>query len=266
VTAFSNRLSGRGAIVTGATSGIGESIARRFSAEGATVVLVGRRREKGEGVVSSIRGQGGKAFFVEADVSDSGSVEAMTKLSMESLGGNISILVNDAGVSTGNAPMERVTEGDWDKVMDTNAKGTFLCSKAMIPHIVSNGGGSIVNISSAGGLRGYAGGTAYASSKAAVIVLTKIIAMEHGKDKIRANCICPGSVRSEMFDEGIKGFVQRSGGQTSSDQMIANIARGVPLGRIGTPEEVASLALYLSSDEASFLNGAVVVCDGGQTL
>jgi 2-dehydro-3-deoxy-L-fuconate 4-dehydrogenase len=90
--------------------------------------------------------------------------------------------------------------------------------------------------------------------------------MEYGKDKIRANCICPGSVRSEMFEEGIKGFVQRSGGQASFDQIIANIAKGVPLGRIGTPEEVASLALYLSSDEASLLSGTVVVCDGGQSL
>jgi len=260
-----NALSGKGVIVTGATSGIGESIARRFSAEGAAVAVVGRRKDRGEQVASSIRAQGGKAVYVHAEVRDPRSVEEMSKACLEELR-SISILVNDAGVSTGNAPMERVTEEDWDRVMDTNAKGTFLCSRAIIPHIVRNGGGSIVNISSAGGLRGYVGGTAYASSKAAVIVLTKIMAMEHGKDGIRANCICPGSVRSEMFEEGIKGFVQRSGGQTSSDQIIANIAKGVPLGRIGAPEEVASLALYLSSDEASFLNGAVVVCDGGQTL
>ena len=261
----SHALSGKNAVVTGATSGIGESIARRFSAEGAAVAVVGRRKDKGEQVASSIRAAGGKAIYVQADVSDSKSVGEMAKACLEELG-SISILVNDAGVATGNAPMERVTEEDWDKVMDTNAKGTFLCSKAMIPHIIRNGGGSILNISSAGGLGGYIGGTAYASSKAAVIMLTKIIAMEHGKDKIRANCICPGSIRTEMFEEGIRGFVQRSGGQTSSDQMIANIAKGVPLGRIGTPEDVASLALFLSSDEASFLNGTVVVCDGGQSL
>jgi NAD(P)-dependent dehydrogenase (short-subunit alcohol dehydrogenase family) len=258
-------LSGKNAIVTGATSGIGESIARRFSAEGAAVALVGRRKDRGERVASSIQATGGEAVFVQADVSDSKSVDEMSRVCLEELG-SVSILVNNAGVSTGNAPMERVAEEDWDKVMDTNAKGTFLCSKTMIPHIIRNGGGSIVSISSAGGLRGYIGGTAYASSKAAVIMLTKIIAMEHGKDKIRANCICPGSVRTEMFEEGIRGFVERSVGQTSSDQMIANIAKGVPLGRIGTPEEVASLALYLSSDEASFINGAVVVCDGGQSL
>jgi meso-butanediol dehydrogenase/(S,S)-butanediol dehydrogenase/diacetyl reductase len=224
-----NVLSGKNAVVTGATSGIGESIARRFSAEGAAVAVVGRRKEKGEQVASSIRANGGNAIYVQADVSDSKSVEEMSKVCLEELG-SISILVNDAGVSTGNAPMERVAEEDWDKFMDTNAKGTFLCSKAMIPHIVRNGGGSIVNISSAGGLRGYVGGTAYASSKAAVIMLTKIIAMEHGKDKIRANCVCPGSIRSEMFDEGLKGFVQRSGGQTSFDQIVANIVKGYPSG------------------------------------
>ena len=180
--------------------------------------------------------------------------------------GSVSILVNNAGVSTGNAPMESVTEGDWDRVMDTNAKGTFLCSKALISHMAKSGGGSIVNISSAGGLKPYVGGTAYASSKAAVIMLTKITAMEHGKDNIRTNCICPGSIRSEMFDEGIKGFAGRNAGRVSADQIVTNIAKGVPLGRIGVPEEVASVALFLSSDEAAFLNGAVIVCDGGQTL
>jgi NAD(P)-dependent dehydrogenase (short-subunit alcohol dehydrogenase family) len=260
-----NALSGKNAVVTGATSGIGESIARRFSAEGAAVAIVGRRKEMGEQVASSIRAQGGNAIYVQTDVSDSRSVDEMSKVCLEELG-SISILVNNAGVTTGNAPMENVAEEDWDKVMNSNAKGTFLCSKAMIPHIVRNGGGSIVNISSAGGLKPYVGGTAYASSKAAVIMMTKITAMEHGKDNIRANCICPGSVRSEMFDEGLKGFVRRSGGQTSVDQIIANIAKAIPLGRIGKPEEVAGLALYLASDEASFLNGAVVVCDGGQTL
>ena len=260
-----NVLSSKNAVVTGATSGIGEAIARRFSAGGSAVAVVGRRKDKGEQVASSIRAGGGKAIYVQADVTDPKAVDETAKVCLEGLG-SISIFVNDAGVSTGNAPMERIPEEEWDKVMDTSAKGTFLCSKAMIPHIVRNGGGSIVNISSTAGLRGYAGGTAYTSSKAAVMMLTKITAMEHGKDRIRANCICPGSVRSEMFEESLKGFAQRSGGQTSFDPMIAGIVKGIPLGRIGTPEEVASLALFLSSDEASYLNGSVVVCDGGQSL
>jgi NAD(P)-dependent dehydrogenase (short-subunit alcohol dehydrogenase family) len=275
-------LSGKSAVVTGGTSGIGESIARRFSAEGATVALVGRRVEEGERVASSIRAEGGRAIFVKADVSSSSSVEAMTKVCIEELGG-ISILVNNAGVSTGNAPLESVTEGDWDKVMGTNAKGTFLCSRAIVPHIIKNGGGSVVNVSSGGGLKPYVGGTAYAASKAAVIMLTKVLALEHGKDAVRANCICPGSIRSEMFEDGVRGFVKRAAAQQqqqeqqgvggrprteapTAETIMGNIARGIPLGRLGEPNDVASLAAFLSSEQASFINGAVVVIDGGQVL
>lgn len=276
-------LSGKSAVVTGGTSGIGESIARRFSAEGATVALVGRRVEEGERVASSIKADGGRAIFVKADVCSSSSVDEMTKVCMEGLGG-ISILVNNAGVSTGNAPLERVTEGDWDKVMDTNAKGTFLCSRAVVPHIIKNGGGSVVNVSSGGGLKPYVGGTAYAASKAAVIMLTRVLALEHGRDGVRANCICPGSIRSEMFEEGVRGFVKRAAAQQQGQQeqqtgggrprteaptaemIIENIARGIPLGRLGEPDDVGSLAAFLSSEQASFINGAVVVIDGGQLL
>ncbi len=135
--------------------------------------------------------------------------------------------------------------------------------------MVKSGGGSIINVSSGGGLKGYVGGTAYASSKAAVIMLTKVLALEHGKDKIRTNCICPGSIHSEMFDGSIKNFAMRmagQGGAPTADQIIDNIAKNIPLGRIGEPRDVASLALFLTSEEASFINGAVVVIDGGQIL
>jgi NAD(P)-dependent dehydrogenase (short-subunit alcohol dehydrogenase family) len=197
------KLEGRNAIVTGATSGIGESIARRFASEGAMVAIVGRRAEKGEEVTRSVEASGGKAFYVRADVQNSKSVEEMMRACFDRFAGSVSILVNNAGISKGNAAMEYVSEDDWDAVMDTNAKGTFLCSKAVIPSMIKNGGGSIVNVSSGGGLRGYVGGTAYSASKAALIMLTKVLAMEHGKEKIRANCICPGSIHSEMFDRGI---------------------------------------------------------------
>lgn len=267
---MSRRFEGRNAIVTGATSGIGESIARRFASEGAMVAIVGRRNEKGEEVARSIEAHGGKAFFVRADVRDSKSVAEMTSVCLDKFGGSVSILVNNAGVSMGNAMMEYVSEDDWDAVMDTNAKGTFLCSKEVIPAMIKNGGGSIVNVSSGGGLRGYIGGTAYSASKAAVIMLTKVLAMEHGKEKIRANCICPGSVHSEMFDGGIKNFEKKMAEQgkpsPSASQIVENIVRGIPLGRIGEPEEVANLALFLSSDEASFISGSVALIDGGQCL
>lgn len=264
------RLSGKNAMVTGATSGIGEAIARRLSAEGATVAVVGRRRDKGEQVARSIQEKGGKAFYVHADVSDSKSVESMVNACVEKFDeGTISVLVNDAGVSTGNAPMEYVTEEDWDKVMDTNAKGTFLVSRAVIPLMVKAGGGSVINVSSAGGLRGYVGGTAYASSKAAVIMLTKVLALEQGKNKIRANCVCPGSVHSEMFDGGINNFAKKVAGKAGAPtgkQIVENIANAIPLGRIGEPEDVANLVSFLSSEEATYINGAILVLDGGQSL
>ena len=232
------------------------------------MALVGRRRDKGEQVAASIQDLGGKAIYVEADISDSKSVERMAKICMEKFAGRVSILVNNAGISSSNAPLEYVTEENWNRVMDTNARGTFLCTKAVIPYMMKSEGGSVINVSSSGGLRGYVGGTAYAASKAAVIMLTRILALEHGKDKIRANCICPGSTLTEMFDEGIRNFVKRSsrqGGTISAEQIMANIARGIPLGRIGTPREVTNLALFLSSEEASYINGAIIICDGGQS-
>lgn len=257
-------------IITGATSGIGEAIARKFSSEGMYVALIGRRKEKGEQIVNDILKKGGKAFFVQTDVTNSKSVTAMYKTCLEKFEGLVSILVNNAGLSTGNAPIEYVTEENWDKVMNTSAKGTFLCSKAVIPDMIKNGGGSIVNISSAGAFRGYVGGTAYASAKTAVNTLTRIMAFEHGKDKIRTNCICPGSVHTEMFDGSIGAFAEKmknsNGESPSVDQIFANIAKGVPLGRIGESKDIVELVAFLSSEKASFINGALITIDGGQTL
>jgi NAD(P)-dependent dehydrogenase (short-subunit alcohol dehydrogenase family) len=263
------RLEGRNAIVTGATSGIGESIARSFASQGAQVALVGRRKEKGETIASSIQEQGGRAFFSQADVSDSRSVTEMIRACLEKFGGKVSVLVNNAGVSAGNAPMEYFSETDWDRVLNTNAKGTYLCSKAVLPYMIANAGGSIINVSSGGGLKGYVGGTAYSSSKAAVIMLTKVTALEHGKDRIRANCICPGSVHSEMFDGSIEMFAKKMSQDSktnSAQEIMDNISRTIPLGRIGDPRDVANLAVFLASEEASFITGAVIAIDGGQTL
>lgn len=260
-----NSLAHKNVIVTGATSGIGEAIARRFCEEGSSVALVGRRKELGEAIARDITKQGCTAFFVQADVTDSESVEAMSKACLEKFGGEVSELVNNAGISSGNAPTEYVAEEDWDRVTDTNSKGTYLCSKAIIPSMVKNGGGSIVNVSSAGGLKGYVGGAAYASSKAAAIMLTKVLAMEHGKDKIRTNCICPGSIRTEMFEAPIKNFAKRQGAQ-NADQIIQNIAKAIPLGRIANPERLPAWRPFSLRRKPSFINGAVIVIDGGQTL
>lgn len=258
------------AIVTGATSGIGEAIARKFASESIQVAIIGRRVEKGEKIVQDIIRQGKEAFFVPCDVTNSESVSKMYKRCVEKFESPVSILINNAGISTSNAIIEHVSEENFDKVIDTNLKGTFLCSKAVIPEMANNGGGSIINISSAGVNRAYIGGTAYAPAKAGVIMLTKIIAFEHGKDNIRTNAICPGSVHTEMFDGNIKFFAEKmkqSNTQSPTpDQIFSNIAKGIPLGRIGEPQDIAELTYFLSSDKASFVNGSVIDIDGGQTL
>ena len=257
-------------IVSGATSGYGEAIARKFSSDGNYVAFVGRRKEQGDQIVDDIINLGGSAFFVQAEVTDSKSVTDMYKICLEKFQGPVTILINNAGVSNGNAPIEYVSEENWDKVMDTNAKGTFLCSRVVIQDMVKNGGGSIINISSAGAFRSYVGGTAYASAKAAVNTLTKIIAFEHGKDKIRTNCICPGSVHTEMFDGSINNFAEqmkKSGDKVlTKEQIFESIARGIPLGKIGESTDIAELVNFLVSDNASFINGAIITIDGGQTL
>ena len=265
-----NQNNQKNVIVTGATSGIGEEIARKFASEGFTVALIGRRKEKGEKIVEEITMKGEKAFFIQADVANSESVKKMVKISKEKFIGSISVLVNNAGVNAGNIPIEYLSEEDWDKVLDTNLKGTFLCSKVVIPDMITNGGGSIINISSAGINRAYIGGAAYASAKSGVVTLTKIIAFEQGKNNIRTNCICPGSVHTEMFDGSIQIFAEKmrkpNTQAPSADQIFENIAKGIPLGRIGETQDVADLAFFLSTQEASFISGSVISIDGGQTL
>ncbi len=246
-----DRLSGKRAIVTGATSGIGEGIARLFASERAHVALAGRRTQLGQRVAGEIRDAGGRAFFVQADDTDSNSVEELVRGAASKMGG-IDILVNDAGNPV-QGRMESLTEDDWDMAMDTNAKGVFLCSKAAIPHMVREKGGCIVNIGSVGGLKGYPGGSAYAPSKAAVAMLTRIMAIEYGKDGVRANCIAPGSIETPAWGSRVTGDIRNQ------------IAKLVPLGRIGKPEDVAELALFLASDESSYITGTVIVIDGGQS-
>ncbi len=245
------RLSGKKTIVTGATSGIGEAIARLFAAEGAHIALAGRRTQLGQRVAGEIQDAGGRAFFVQADVTDSNSVEELVRVAASKMGG-VDILVNDAGNPV-HGRMESLTEDDWDMAMDTNAKGVFLCSKAAIPHMVKEKGGCIVNIGSVGGLKGYPGGSAYAPSKAAVAMLTRIMAIEYGKDGVRANCIAPGSIETPAWGSRVTREVRNQ------------IAKLVPLGRVGKPEDVAELALFLASNESSYITRTVIVVDGGQS-
>jgi 3-oxoacyl-[acyl-carrier protein] reductase len=253
-------LEGKKAIVTGSTSGIGTAIAELFAKEGAEVAVVGRSEAKGRDVVSRITGGGGRAFFVKADVSNSAEVESMASACVQKLG-SVDIMVNNAGVQSLGKVVD-ATEEEWDRVFGTNAKGTFLCSRSIIPTMLKKGGGAIINIASVGGLRSFAGGAIYCSSKFAVVGFTKALALEYGSMGIRANCICPGSIETPMLDEYA---LFKDSTEELRRTARAKITAGIPAGRLGTPEEVAKMALFLASHEASFVNGGIFVIDGGAT-
>lgn len=253
-------LAGMKALVTGATSGIGAGIAERLAAEGAEVAVVGRDSARGAEVVARIGKSGGKAFFVRADVSKSADVDSMLSAVIKK-SGRIDVLVNDAGVQA-LGKLTEMTEADWDRVFGVNAKGTFLCARAVIPLMREQKGGCIVNIASVGGLRSFAGGSIYCSSKAAVVAFTKALALEYGGEGIRANCICPGSIETPMLNE----YADHKGATESLNKKAKDeIASGIPVGRIGLPEDVARVVAFLASPGSSFLNGGIYVVDGGAT-
>jgi NAD(P)-dependent dehydrogenase (short-subunit alcohol dehydrogenase family) len=253
-------LKGAKALVTGSTSGIGVGIARLLATEGAEVAIVGRSTTRGEEVVDGIKEAGGSAFFLGADISKSSDVEEMVSACIGKMG-TIDVLVNNAGVQALGKVTE-MTEADWDRVFGVNAKGTFLCSRAVVPTMLEHGGGSIVNIASVGGLRSFAGGSVYCSSKAAVVAFTKALALEYGSLGIRANCICPGSIETPMLND----YAEHKGATENLRKAAkAEIAAGIPAGRIGTPDDVARVVLFLASPTSSFLNGGIYVVDGGAT-
>jgi len=252
------RLGGRVAIVTGASRGIGRAIAQVFGREGAKVV-VNYRREwgKAEEVVEEIRGFGGEALSFQADVGDAGAVEEMVEETVEVFGG-VDILVNNAGVSMGGGPLLEFNEAEYDPMWRVNVKGVLHCTRAVAPHMMERRYGKVVNIASIAGL-GTAllpGNMLYASTKAAVIILTKRLALELGQYGINVNAVAPGLIRTEMG----MGY-QRAAEQA---QRLRYFEEKSILRRIGEPEEVANVALFLASDEASFITGQVITVDGGR--
>jgi len=242
------KLDGRVALITGAGSGIGRAIAVLFAREGAKVAVVDRVQAGGRKTVRMIEEAEGKAIFVKADVSKSADVESMIKTTADTYG-RIDILCNNAGILGTYAPAVHTTEKEWDSIIDTNLKGVFLGSKYAIPVMVNQGGGVIINTGSTSGILGVAGMPAYSASKAGVIQLTKVMALECANLNIRVNCICPGGIRTPM----VKDIPEET------------FRKGQPVGRPGRPEEIAQAVLYLASDDASFATGAVLVVDGGVT-
>ncbi|HXS43032.1 MAG TPA: SDR family NAD(P)-dependent oxidoreductase [Solirubrobacteraceae bacterium] len=237
------RFTGRRALVTGAGSGIGEAVARRLHAEGADVLLADRAGER----VRALAGElGGSARGLELDVRDEAAVADATR--------ELDVLANVAGIgSTTNAPDTPLAV--WEDVFAVNATGTFLCCKHAIPGMVAHGGGAIVNMASVAGMIGLRDRAAYSASKGAVIALTRALAIDHVGDRVRVNAVCPGTVDSPW----VRRLVDEVG--ESLDALRAR----QPMGRLGTPEEIAEAVLYLASDQAAFVTGTAFVIDGGLT-
>jgi len=248
------RLENKVALVTGGTSGIGECTAILFAKEGAKVAISGRNEKRGQAIAERIVNDGGKAIFVHSDVRKSDDCRHAVEETLRAFG-HLEILFNNAGVFYPHTILD-CTEEEWDLQMDINLKGTFLMSKAALPHMLEQRRGVIINNSSGWGIAGGDSAVAYCASKGGVVLLTKAMAIDHGRQGIRVNCICPGDVDTPMLPEDA-----RMRGVKWEDYLAGCANR--PLGRIGTTEEIAKAALFLASDDSSFMTGAALVVDGG---
>ena len=253
----SARLAGKRALVTGGAAGLGEAIARRFAAEGARVAVVDIQERASHEVVESIRQEGGEAHVVAGDVGSSRQVERIVSTAYSLLEG-IDILVNNAGVIPSRETVLDTREEDWDETLRVNAKGVFLMSRAVIPGMIRQGGGAIVNMSSVAGLVGLPIRPAYGASKGAVSILTRQMAVDFGEHNIRVNAINPSFVITDINREMFRRLKEDPDAWT---EMIRNH----PLGRLGEPEDIAAAAVYLASDEARWVTGVLLPVDGGFT-
>jgi 3-oxoacyl-[acyl-carrier protein] reductase len=248
------RLADKTAIVTGAASGFGAGIAKRFAQEGARVVIADIADDKGRALAEEI---GDQARFVHADVTLDTDVAAMVEAAREAFG-RLDILVNNAGMPQRNQPMLDVDEATFDKIFAVNVKSIYLAAIHAVPLLRESGGGSIVNTASTAGLRPRPGLTWYNGSKGAAITLSKSMAVELAPDNIRVNAICPVAGETPMLAEFLGGTV--------SNEMYAAFQATVPLGRLSTPLDIANAALFLASDEAAFLTGLALEVDGGRCV
>ena len=247
------RLDGKVALISGGAKGQGAAETRMFVREGARVVFGDILDDEGKKVEAEVRAAGGEATYVHLDVTREADWRAAVATAVQTYG-RLSVLVNNAGILF-RAKIEDTSEEDWDRIMAVNVKGVFLGTKCAIPALRQAGGGSIINISSTAGLVGSPGGTAaYTATKGAVRLFTKSTAIQHARDKIRCNSVHPGPIATDMIKDLLEGG-------PAWEQRL----RRLPMGRVGTPEEVAYGVLYLASDESSYVTGSELVIDGGTT-
>jgi NAD(P)-dependent dehydrogenase (short-subunit alcohol dehydrogenase family) len=247
-------LSGKVAIVTGASRGIGQSIAEFFAEAGAKVVVASRKQADLDGVAAAIKAKGGEAMALAAHTGEKASLKALVDKTIESYG-KVDILVNNAATNPHFGPVLEAEDSMWMKTLEVNLMGNFWLCQNVVPSMRENGGGSIINIASVNGIRPGTMQGIYSASKAAVISLTQTLAMELGKDNIRVNAIAPGLVQTKFAKV-----------LWENDALLKQVEGRTPVGRIGQPEDIASLALWLASDLSSFATGETFVVDGGLTI
>jgi len=250
------RLANRVALITGGTSGIGRASARLFAQEGASVAITGRDEARGQEAVAEIVQAGGSAIFLRSDVRLDAACRRAVNDTVRAFG-RLDILFNNAGVFYPHTVVD-CTEEEWDLTIDICLKGTYLMCRHALPVMIAQGSGTILNNASGWGLEGGDQAAAYCAAKGGVVLLTKAMAVDHSRQGIRVNCICPGDVDTPMLLDD----AQRR--DLSWDSYLAS-ASDRPMGRIGRPEEIARAALFLVSDDASFMTGAIVAVDGGGT-
>jgi NAD(P)-dependent dehydrogenase (short-subunit alcohol dehydrogenase family) len=250
------RLANQSVLITGGTSGIGEATALLFAREGGRVAITGRDESRGQRVVEAIVKNGSHAIFVRTDVRQASDCQKAVDETIRAFG-RVDILFNNAGVFYSHDTIE-CSEKEWDEQIDINLKGTFLMSKAALPGMITQGYGVIINNSSGWGIVGGDKAVAYCASKGGVVLMTKAMAIDHGRQGIRVNCICPGDVETPMLpqDAKMRGL--------KWEDYIAGCANR-PLGRVGTADEIAKAVLFLATDDSSFMTGAALVVDGGGT-